>query len=81
MVKIMVCGWSLRGANSGIKKTQATLFLESAYFDPKTIRRTSTRHGLRTDAAAMHFEKGIDPNITEKIIQSRFNHRNDRRKI
>ena len=55
------------GANSGIKENTTALFLESAYFDPKTIRRTSTRHGLRTDAA-MHFEKGIDPNITEKAL-------------
>lgn len=52
------------GAKSGVKASTTAIFLESAYFDPKTIRRTSTRHGLRTDAA-MHFEKGIDPAVTE----------------
>lgn len=55
------------GANSGVKATTTAIFLESAYFDAKTIRRTSTRHGLRTDAAT-HFEKGIDPNNTEKAL-------------
>ncbi len=49
------------GLRSGVKDSTTTIFLESAYFDPKTIRRTSTRHGLRTEAAT-HFEKGIDPN-------------------
>ena len=55
------------GAQSGVKESTTAIFLESAYFDSKTIRRTSTRHGLRTEAAT-HFEKGIDPNITETAL-------------
>ncbi|MEZ4880213.1 MAG: phenylalanine--tRNA ligase subunit beta, partial [Chitinophagales bacterium] len=51
------------GLNSGVKNTTTTIFLESAYFNPKSIRQTSTKHQLRTEAAT-HFEKGIDPNIT-----------------
>jgi phenylalanyl-tRNA synthetase beta chain len=47
------------GLNSGIKNTSTDLFLESAWFNPSSIRRTSFRHGLRTDAA-VHFEKGMD---------------------
>jgi phenylalanyl-tRNA synthetase beta chain len=47
------------GVNSGIKSTSTNLFLESAWFNPSAIRRTSFRHGLRTDAA-IHFEKGMD---------------------
>ena len=47
------------GLNSGIKGTTTSLFLESAWFNPSVIRRTSFRHGLRTDAAT-HFEKGMD---------------------
>lgn len=47
------------GAGSGITDATTEVFLESAYFDPKTIRRTSMHHGLRTDAAT-HFEKGVD---------------------
>ena len=55
------------GLHSGVKNETTTIFLECAYFDPKTIRRTSTRHGLKTDAAS-HFEKGIDPNTTETVL-------------
>ena len=55
------------GATSGVKNSTTSIFLESAYFDPKIIRRTSTRHGLRTEAAT-HFEKGIDPAITENAL-------------
>ncbi len=47
------------GLNSGIKNSSSQLFLESAWFKPATIRKTSFRHGLRTDAAT-HFEKGMD---------------------
>jgi phenylalanyl-tRNA synthetase beta chain len=47
------------GLKSGIKNTSTELFLESAWFNPSVIRRTSFRHGLRTDAA-IHFEKGMD---------------------
>jgi phenylalanyl-tRNA synthetase beta chain len=47
------------GLHSGINDATTTLFLESAWFEPVTIRKTSFRHGLRTDAAT-HFEKGMD---------------------
>src|SRR5207344_1708758 len=47
------------GLNSGIKTTSTDLFLESAWFNPSAIRKTSFLHGLRTDAA-IHFEKGMD---------------------
>ncbi|HVS96178.1 MAG TPA: phenylalanine--tRNA ligase subunit beta, partial [Puia sp.] len=47
------------GLHSGIKPTTSEIFLESAWFDPTEIRKTSFRHGLRTDAA-IHFEKGMD---------------------
>lgn len=47
------------GLHSGVTDETTAIFLESAYFDPATIRRTSFRHGLRTDAA-VHFEKGVD---------------------
>jgi phenylalanyl-tRNA synthetase beta chain len=47
------------GLNSGVKNTSTDLFLESAWFNPSAIRKTSFRHGLRTDAA-IHFEKGMD---------------------
>ena len=51
------------GINSGVTENTKNIFLESAHFDAKSIRRSSMSHNLRTDAA-MCFEKGSDPNIT-----------------
>lgn len=56
------------GLDSGITTGTTNIFLESAYFDPKTIRRTSLHHGLRTDAAT-HFEKGVDINLVPLALQ------------
>jgi phenylalanyl-tRNA synthetase beta chain len=47
------------GLHSGVSDATTNIFIESAFFDPTTIRRTSLHHGLRTDAAT-HFEKGVD---------------------
>ena len=47
------------GLHSGIKPGTTDIFIESAWFNPTDIRKTSFRHGLRTDAA-VHFEKGMD---------------------
>lgn len=51
------------GLHSGVTAETKAVFIESAYFDATGIRKTSTRLGLRTDAAT-HFEKGTDPNGT-----------------
>lgn len=51
------------GIGSGVTATTKNIFLESAYFNPVTIRKTSRRHGLQTDAS-FRFERGTDPNIT-----------------
>jgi phenylalanyl-tRNA synthetase beta chain len=47
------------GLYSGVSASTRNIFLESAWFNPVDIRKTSFRHGLRTDAA-LHFEKGMD---------------------
>ncbi|MCY7422145.1 MAG: phenylalanine--tRNA ligase subunit beta, partial [Chitinophagaceae bacterium] len=47
------------GLKSGVKQTTTNIFLESAWFNPVSIRKTSVRHGLRTEAAT-RFEKGVD---------------------
>ncbi|MHB1921490.1 MAG: phenylalanine--tRNA ligase subunit beta [Chitinophagaceae bacterium] len=47
------------GLHSGIVESSTRIFLESAFFHPPTIRQTSFRHNLRTDAAS-RFEKGVD---------------------
>jgi phenylalanyl-tRNA synthetase beta chain len=56
------------GVESGVSNTTKNIFLESAYFDPATIRKTSFRHGLRTDAAT-RFEKGIDISATVRVLE------------
>ncbi len=56
------------GINSGVTEATKNIFLESAHFDAGWIRRSSTRHGLRTDAAT-HFEKGVDPNGAEYALK------------
>lgn len=56
------------GIESGITKQTTAIFLESAYFNPVSIRKTSKRHGLNTDAS-FRFERGIDPNITEYALK------------
>lgn len=56
------------GLHSGITDGTTDIFLESAYFHPVYIRRTSLHHGLRTDAAT-HFEKGVDINNVVPALQ------------
>ncbi len=56
------------GLHSGITPQTRDIFLESAWFDPTDIRKTSFRHGLRTDAAT-HFEKGMDISGTVNVLK------------
>ena len=56
------------GLNSGVTEKTNSIFLESAYFDPITIRRSSKHHGLNTDAS-YRFERGVDPNITKLALR------------
>lgn len=64
----MCIGGVFGGLNSGVKERTTAIFLESAHFNPTTIRKTSMHHNLRTDAAKI-YEKGSDPNITIKALQ------------
>lgn len=56
------------GLNSGVTDTTTSLFLESAFFEGIGIRKTSFRHGLRTDAAT-RFEKGTDISATVNVLK------------
>jgi phenylalanyl-tRNA synthetase beta chain len=51
------------GIDSGVTTETSNVFLESACFDPVSIRRTARRHSLHTDAS-YRFERGTDPAIT-----------------
>ena len=50
------------GIASGVRESTVNVFLESAYFDPGSIRKTSKSHGLQTDAS-FRYERGADPGI------------------
>ncbi|MCY2687691.1 phenylalanine--tRNA ligase subunit beta [Salinimicrobium sp. TH3] len=56
------------GIGSGVTSGTTNLFIESAYFNPVTVRKTAKRHGLNTDAS-FRYERGIDPNITEYALK------------
>ncbi|MFK8282685.1 phenylalanine--tRNA ligase subunit beta [Capnocytophaga cynodegmi] len=51
----------LGGINSGVTTSTRTIFLESAYFNPVSVRKTAKRHGINTDAS-FRFERGININ-------------------
>ncbi|MEO6254286.1 MAG: phenylalanine--tRNA ligase subunit beta [Ferruginibacter sp.] len=64
----MCIGGVYGGMHSGVTASTKNIFLESAWFDPKAIRKTSLRHGLRTDAAT-RFEKGVDISNTVNVLK------------
>ena len=64
----MCIGGVYGGMHSGVTATTKNIFLESAWFNPTTIRKTSLQHGLRTDAAT-RFEKGVDISNTVNVLK------------
>jgi phenylalanyl-tRNA synthetase beta chain len=56
------------GINSGVTEKTTSIFLESAYFNPVSIRKTAKRHALNTDAS-FRFERGIDINFTKYALK------------
>ncbi len=51
------------GLHSGVTHSTTKIFLESAYFNPVSVRKTAKRHAINTDSS-FRFERGVDPNIT-----------------
>ena len=56
------------GKESGVSESTQNIFLESAYFNEVSVRKSAKRHGLNTDAS-FRFERGIDPTITEYALK------------
>lgn len=56
------------GIDSGITDKTKRVFIESAYFDPVSIRKTARQHGLSTDAS-FRYERGCDPNNTLFVLK------------
>ena len=53
----------LGGVNSGVVNETTEVYLEGAYFDSISVRKTAKRHGVNTDAS-YRYERGVDPNTT-----------------
>ena len=56
------------GKTSGVDTETKNIFLESAYFNAVSVRKTAKRHGLKTDAS-FRFERGTDPEITVTALK------------
>lgn len=56
------------GLDSGVTESATDIFLESAYFNPTSVRKTARRHGLNTDAS-FRYERGVDPNNTLYVLR------------
>lgn len=56
------------GAHSGVSESTTNIFLESAYFNAVSIRKTAKRHQLKTDSS-FRYERGTDPNITVNALK------------
>ena len=56
------------GIDSGISEKTTSIFLESAYFDPITVRKSAKHHNLSTDSS-YRFERGVDPNISKYALK------------
>lgn len=56
------------GINTGVTEKTKAIFLESAYFDPVSVRKTAKRHGLNTDAS-YRFERGVDIENVEYALK------------
>jgi phenylalanyl-tRNA synthetase beta chain len=74
---IMICdadsnplciGGVFGGLKSGVTESTTSIFLESAFFNPVSVRKTAKRHALNTDAS-FRFERGIDINMTEYALK------------
>ena len=68
----MCLGGVFGGFDSGVSASTKNIFLESAFFNPVSIRKSSFKHQLRTDAA-MHFEKGVDIGQTIEVLKKAAN--------
>ena len=56
------------GLESGISDETKNIFIESAYFNPISVRKTAKRHALNTDAS-FRYERGVDPTMTEYALK------------
>ena len=56
------------GLDSGVTESTTSVFIESAYFNPTSVRKTARRHGLQTDSS-FRYERGCDPNCNIYMLK------------
>lgn len=66
--KALVLAGVYGGLNSGVSHETKNIFLEAAYFNPVSIRKSAKRHGLNTDSS-FRYERGVDPEMTEYALR------------
>lgn len=65
--KVLALAGVMGGMDSGVQEETRSIFLESAWFDPASVRKTSQRHGLKTDSS-FRFERGCDASMVMKAL-------------
>lgn len=65
--KIVAIAGAHGGDNSAVQQQTKNIFLEAAFFDPMTVRKSAKKANVRTDSS-IHFEKGVDPNGVEDAM-------------
>lgn len=66
--KPMVLAGVYGGLNSGVTEKTSNIFIEAAYFNPVSIRKSAKRHGMNTDSS-FRYERGVDPEMTEYALK------------
>lgn len=66
--KALALAGVMGGKMSGVRQTTRSILLEVAHFDPRSVRRTSRRHGLHTEASH-RFERGVDPSGLDRVMR------------
>ncbi|HLD20665.1 MAG TPA: phenylalanine--tRNA ligase subunit beta [Patescibacteria group bacterium] len=66
--KSMAIAGVMGGEGSGVSEKTTRIVFESANFDPVSVRKTSTKLGLRSESSA-RFEKSLDPNLCELALR------------
>ena len=66
--KPIAIGGVMGGLDSSVTENTTEIFLESAYFKPVSVRKTSKFHGINSDSS-FRFERGIDPDFTINALK------------
>ncbi len=60
--RVLALAGVVGGKNSGVENSTRNIFLESAFFAPQAVRRTSRKHGVQTESS-YRFSRGVDPSM------------------